>query len=101
MACWASRPTSSSSSCTTGWALAAVVTGVAFYLAPHTDLPAEANRELDRTPLQHLFGNTYVLVGLVALVALRLTVTHRREASTTSATATLDSQPRLDLPHSG
>jgi len=95
MACWASRPTSSSSSCTTGWALAAVVTGVAFYLAPHTDLPAEANRELDRMPLQHLFGNTYVLL------ALRPTVTHRREASTTSATATLDSQPRLDLPHSG
>ena len=83
MACWASRPTSSSSSCTTGWALAAVVTGVAFYLAPHTDLPAEANRELDRTPLQHLFGNTYVLLALLGLVVLRLTVHKLDPGSTT------------------
>jgi alpha-1,2-mannosyltransferase len=56
------------------WAFAAVVAGVAFYLAPHTDLPAEANRELAWTPLQQLIGNTYVLLALAGLVALRLSV---------------------------
>jgi len=66
-----------------GWALAALVAGVAFYLAPHIDLPAEANRELDWTPLQHLFGNTYVLLALLGLVVLRLTVHKLDPGSTT------------------
>jgi alpha-1,2-mannosyltransferase len=65
------------------WGLAAVVAGVAFYLAPHTDLPAEANRELAWTPLQQLVGNTYVLLALAGLVALRLTVRKLGTESTT------------------
>lgn len=70
-----------------GWLLAGLAASAAFYFAPATDLPAEAMRELDWTPLQQLAGNSYVLMALVALVLLRLTLSRHREASLASVNA--------------
>lgn len=57
-----------------GWAAAAAVLAVTFYLAPFRFLPHEGDLELTWTPVQQVIGSTYVIVGIVALVALRVAI---------------------------
>jgi alpha-1,2-mannosyltransferase len=54
------------------WAAAAVVLAVPFYVAPFRWLPHEQNQELGWNAVQQVVGATYVIVGILALVALRL-----------------------------
>ena len=58
-----------------GWAAAAAVLVVTFYLAPFRFLPHEQDQELNWTATQQVVGATYVIVGLLALVAVRMAVT--------------------------
>jgi alpha-1,2-mannosyltransferase len=57
------------------WAAAAAVLAVTFYVAPFRWLPHEQNQELTWNAAQQVVGATYVIVGIVALVALRVAVT--------------------------
>jgi alpha-1,2-mannosyltransferase len=59
-----------------GWAWSAVGLAVTFYLAPFRVLPHEPNQELSWSVTQQVVGATYVIVGIIALVALR--VAHAR-----------------------
>ncbi len=54
------------------WAVAAALLAVPFYVAPFRWLPHEHDQELSWTAAQQVVGATYVIVGIVALVALRL-----------------------------
>ena len=54
-----------------GWAVAAVLLAVPFYVAPFRWLPHEQNQELAWNAAQQVVGATYVIVGILALVALR------------------------------
>jgi len=56
------------------WAAAAVVLAVPFYVAPFRWLPHEQNQELTWNAAQQVVGATYVIVGILALVALRVAV---------------------------
>lgn len=53
-----------------GWLLAAAVTVAVIIAAPHQRLPAGGGREFGWTPVAHLVGNAYVLLGFGLLVAL-------------------------------
>jgi alpha-1,2-mannosyltransferase len=55
-----------------GWAMAGAVLTVAFVAAPFRFLPHELDQELSWTAAQQVVGATYVIVGIAALVALRL-----------------------------
>ncbi len=57
------------------WAGAAVVLAVTYTVAPFRWLPHEHEQELTWTAAQQWVGATYVVVGAVALVAVRLAVT--------------------------
>jgi alpha-1,2-mannosyltransferase len=48
---------------------------VTFYVAPFRWLPHQQNQELTWNAAQQVVGATYVIVGIVALVALRVAVT--------------------------
>jgi alpha-1,2-mannosyltransferase len=61
-----------------GWAAAAAVLALTFYLAPFRWLPHEHEQELSWTAAQQVVGATYVIVGVLALVAVRLAVTRER-----------------------
>ena len=54
-----------------GWAAAAAVLAVTFYLAPFRWLPHEHELERTWTAGQQVIGATYVIVGILALVAVR------------------------------
>ena len=56
------------------WAAAAVLLAVPFYVAPFRWLPHEQNQELAWNAAQQVVGATYVIVGILALVALRFAV---------------------------
>jgi len=62
------------------WAAAAAVLAVTFYLAPFRFLPHEQDQELNWTATQQVVGATYVIVGILALVAVRLTMVRRDRA---------------------
>jgi alpha-1,2-mannosyltransferase len=62
----------------TAWAAAAAVLAVTFSVAPFRWLPHEHEQELMWTAAQQVVGATYLIVGLLALVAVRVAV--RREA---------------------
>ena len=51
---------------------AAAVLVVTFYVAPFRFLPHEQKLELTWTAAQQVVGATYVIVGLLALVAVRI-----------------------------
>jgi alpha-1,2-mannosyltransferase len=55
-----------------GWAGAAAVLAVTFSVAPFRWLPHEHEQELTWTAAQQWVGATYVVVGVLALVAVRL-----------------------------
>jgi alpha-1,2-mannosyltransferase len=55
-----------------GWAVAGAVLTVAFVTAPFRFLPHERDQEMSWTAAQQVVGATYVIVGIAALVALRL-----------------------------
>ena len=55
-----------------GWAIAGTVLTAAFLAAPFRFLPHEQDQELSWTAAQQVVGATYVIVGIAALVALRL-----------------------------
>ena len=55
-----------------GWAAAAALLALTFYVAPFRWLPHEHDAELTWTPAQQVVGATYVIVGIAALVALRI-----------------------------
>jgi alpha-1,2-mannosyltransferase len=55
-----------------GWAAAAAVLAVTFYLAPFRWLPHEHEQELAWSAAQQVVGATYVIAGILALVAVRL-----------------------------
>jgi alpha-1,2-mannosyltransferase len=63
-----------------GWAAAAAVLTVTFYLAPFRFLPHEQDQELTWDAAQQVVGATYVIVGVLALVAVRLAVTRTERA---------------------
>jgi alpha-1,2-mannosyltransferase len=63
------------------WAVAAAVLIVTFYLAPFRFLPHEGDLELTWTPVQQVVGSTYVIVAILALVALRLAITRPERAT--------------------
>jgi alpha-1,2-mannosyltransferase len=65
-----------------GWAVAATVLAVTFYLAPFRWLPHERDQELTWSAAQQVVGATYVIVGIVALVALRVAVTRAPQPAT-------------------
>jgi alpha-1,2-mannosyltransferase len=54
-----------------GWAASSGVLAAAFYLAPFRFLPHEHDQELTWSAVQQVVGATYVIVGVLALVALR------------------------------
>jgi alpha-1,2-mannosyltransferase len=56
------------------WATAAVLLAVPFYVAPFRWLPHEQNQELAWNAAQQVVGATYVIIGILALVALRFAV---------------------------
>jgi alpha-1,2-mannosyltransferase len=56
------------------WAVGAVVLAVAFFAAPFRFLPHEGDLELTWTAVQQVIGSTYVIAGLLALVAVRVAV---------------------------
>jgi hypothetical protein len=49
-------------------------------VAPFRWLPHEQNQELAWSPVQQVVGATYVIVGILALVAVRLSMTRRDRA---------------------
>jgi alpha-1,2-mannosyltransferase len=55
-----------------GWAAAAALLALTFYVAPFRWLPHEHDAELGWTSAQQVVGATYVIVGIAALVALRV-----------------------------
>jgi alpha-1,2-mannosyltransferase len=55
-----------------GWAAAAAVLAVTFYVAPFRWLPHEHEQELAWSAAQQVVGATYVIAGILALVAVRL-----------------------------
>ena len=57
-----------------GWAAAIAVLVVTFYVAPFRFLPHEQNLELAWSATQQVVGATYVIVGILALVAVRIAV---------------------------
>jgi alpha-1,2-mannosyltransferase len=61
-----------------GWAAAGAVLAATFFLAPFRFLPHEQGQELAWSGAQQLVGATYVIVGVAALVALRLAVVGER-----------------------
>ncbi|HEX8495819.1 MAG TPA: glycosyltransferase 87 family protein, partial [Actinomycetales bacterium] len=67
-----------------GWAAAAAVLVVTFTVAPFRWLPHEHEAELSWTAAQQVVGATYVIAGVLALVAVRRAVT----SSVRSAPAT-------------
>jgi alpha-1,2-mannosyltransferase len=56
----------------TGWAAATAALALAFYLAPFRFLPHGPEEELTWNAAQQVVGATYVIVGVLALLALRL-----------------------------
>jgi alpha-1,2-mannosyltransferase len=58
-----------------GWAAAAALLALTFYVAPFRWLPHEHAAELGWTSGQQVVGATYVIVGIAALVAVRIAVT--------------------------
>jgi alpha-1,2-mannosyltransferase len=69
-----------------GWAVAAAVLAVTFYVAPFRWLPHEHEQELTWSPAQQVVGATYVIVGLLALVAVRVAVTAGERAAAAAPT---------------
>ena len=61
-----------------GWAAAGAVLAAMFFLAPFRFLPHEQGQELAWSVAQQVVGATYVIVGVAALVALRLAVVGER-----------------------
>ena len=57
-----------------GWAAAIAVLAVTFYVAPFRFLPHEQDQELTWSATQQVVGATYVIVGILALVAVRIAV---------------------------
>lgn len=57
-----------------GWTAAAALLAVTFFLAPFRWLPHQHEQELLWSPAQQVVGATYVIVGILALVALRRAV---------------------------
>jgi alpha-1,2-mannosyltransferase len=57
-----------------GWAVAAAVLAVTFYVAPFRFLPHGPEQELTWNAAQQVVGATYVIVGVLALVAVRRAV---------------------------
>jgi len=55
-----------------GWAAAIAVLVVTFSVAPFRFLPHEQNLELAWSATQQVVGATYVIVGILALVAMRI-----------------------------
>jgi alpha-1,2-mannosyltransferase len=68
-----------------GWAGAAALLALTFYLAPFRWLPHEHDQELTWTAAQQVVGATYVIVGILALVAVRLAGVGEREPAETLA----------------
>ena len=68
-----------------GWAAAAAVLAVTFYLAPFRWLPHEHDQELAWSAAQQVVGATYVIVGILALVAVRVAVTRAEQPAGVSA----------------
>jgi alpha-1,2-mannosyltransferase len=58
-----------------GWTAAAALLALTFYVAPFRWLPHEHDAELGWTSAQQVVGATYVIVGIAALVALRIAFT--------------------------
>ncbi|WP_433759458.1 glycosyltransferase 87 family protein [Nocardia sp. CA-135398] len=52
-----------------GWYVAIVLTAAAFVYGPQNWLPGDNRRELAWTPWQHLWGNTYVWLSVLLVVA--------------------------------
>ena len=68
-----------------GWAVAAGVLAVTFTLAPFRWLPHERDLELTWTAAQQVVGSTYVIVGVLALVAVRVAVTTKERPAAVAA----------------
>jgi alpha-1,2-mannosyltransferase len=68
-----------------GWAGAAALLALTFYVAPFRWLPHEHDQELSWTAAQQVVGATYVIVGILALVAVRLAGVGEREPAETLA----------------
>jgi alpha-1,2-mannosyltransferase len=66
-----------------GWAVAAAVLAVTFYTAPFRWLPHEHEQELAWSPAQQVVGATYVIIGVLALVAVRVATAAGRRAAVT------------------
>ena len=66
-----------------GWTAAAAVLVLTFYVAPFRWLPHEQNQELAWSPAQQVVGATYVIVGVFALVAVRIAVARAGRPTTT------------------
>ena len=67
-----------------GWAVAAAVLAVTFYVAPFRFLPHGPEEELTWSAAQQLVGATYVMVGVLGLVAVRRAVVRRTPAPSPS-----------------
>ena len=69
-----------------GWAAVAAVLAVTFYLAPFRWLPHEHEREVTWTVGQQVVGATYVIVAVLALVAVRRAVLRTEPVPVTTRT---------------
>jgi alpha-1,2-mannosyltransferase len=69
-----------------GWAAAAAVLAVTFYLAPFRWLPHEHDQELAWGAAQQVVGAAYVIVGILGLVAVRLAVADAERRTVASPT---------------
>jgi alpha-1,2-mannosyltransferase len=65
-----------------GWTAAAAVLALTFSVAPFRWLPHEQNQELAWSPVQQVVGATYVIVGVLALIAVRIAVAHADRPTT-------------------
>jgi alpha-1,2-mannosyltransferase len=68
-----------------GWAVAAAVLAVTFYTAPFRWLPHEHEQELAWTAAQQVVGATYVIVGVLALVAVRVATSAGERAAVSAS----------------
>ena len=73
----------------TGWAAATAALAVAFYVAPFRWLPHEHDAERMWTAAQQVVGATYLIAGILALVAVRVAVSRAAVSDTRTGSAAL------------